>query len=372
MIKKRFALLSALGLLLFSCKQSAIFYEISLEVEAIEPQIKGSPTNIVQQGDSLYVASRFGSAIYEYKDSEWVPLSPSPGNIIELAATKGALYALTGTPGSLDLQKFSIDSKTWTSIGTKGYNVQSIYGAEDYLFAGAIADHSTNPPTCSILYVEDDGASELTSLASKTSLLKGAVYDGTMYYLATFGSGILPFTEPLSDPLAQQKVADPDHNNIVGIIKVGDKIVAVSRDGYILYGAPTFVAVKALDSYFTGALATWKPEPKAASPRLLLLGIQGEGSTSTTHGYREILLNEDGTLNPDAMSLKESGKNEISSVKDYDDERNGYEQYVVTIGRHPLSSIIQAPDGILFATTTKDGLWSYRERNGKPVWNAED
>lgn len=360
MMKKRFVLLSALGLLLFSCKQSAIFYEISLEVEPIDPQIGGSPTNIVRQGDSFYVASRFGSTIYEYKDSEWVSLSPSPenGNIIELAATNDALYALTGTLGSLGLQKFSNGS--WSSIDTEGRNVQTIYGAEEYLFAGTIDNASTSTLTCSILYVKD-GTSQLTLLESNTSLLKGAVYVGTTYYLATNGNGILSFTNPLS-----KQVADPDHKNIVGIINVGDTVVAVSRDGYILHGnAAGFTAVKAPDvSYFTGALATWKPQD-ADNPRLLLLGIQGGSSVSLTHGYQELLLKEDGTLDAAAISLKNPGENGISSVDDYD-------QYVVTIGRHPLSSIIQASDDILFAATSKDGLWSYRERGGKYLWNGED
>ncbi|MDR2537032.1 MAG: hypothetical protein LBC46_01885, partial [Treponema sp.] len=145
----------------------------------------------------------------------------------------------------------------------------------------------------------------------------------------------------------------------------GGKIVAVSRDGYIIYGDVNgFVETKMSDvSYFSGALATWKLD---ADKHLLLLGIQG-GTSSTVHGYREILLKEDGTLDPAKLSLRNPGKEAPSSVDDY-------EQYVVTIGKHPLSSIIQAPDGILFAATTQHGLWSYRYRDnkGKHIWNAED
>ncbi|MDR1399476.1 MAG: hypothetical protein LBJ41_06115 [Treponema sp.] len=199
----------------------------------------------------------------------------------------------------------------------------------------------------------------MTRLKLDTSLLKGAVYDETTYYLATNGNGILTTTDPSSSTLQ-----DGSKYKIVGIIKVGDKIVGVSRDGYILYGNASngFTAHPSGVTY-TGALATWK-NPNDTTQNLLLLGIQG-GGVSTVHGYREILLKDDGTLNPDNMSLSRPGENEPSSVRDY-------EQYVVDIGKQPLSSIIQAPGGILFAATAKDGLWSYRERNGKFVWNAED
>lgn len=359
MIKRRFALLSALGLLFFACKQSPIFYEISLEVEPVDPRIEGSPTNIVQKGDLLYVASKFGGAIYKYENSEWSVLPQAPGEIIELAATNDALYALTGSPGSLSLKFLSDNSETWSPIDTTGYNIQSIYGAEDYLFAG-----TTSTSSYSILYVKD--GEELESLESETSLLKGAVYAGNTYYLATNGSGILTTTDPSSGTLQAAEVSD--HNDIMGIIQVVDKIVAVSRDGYILYSNDgAFTAVKASNvTYFTGALATWKSKPADTTPSLLLLGIQG-GSVSTVHGYREIVLNDDGTISN--ISLNSPGENTPSSVSGGDDQ---YNQYVVTIGKQPLSSIIQAPDGILFAATAKDGLWSYKERNGKSVWNAED
>jgi hypothetical protein len=209
----------------------------------------------------------------------------------------------------------------------------------------------------------------LNLLQSDVSLLKGAAYDGTTYYLATAGSGIFTITDPSSGE--PQLVNTSGYNNIVGIIRVGDKIVAVNReDGYILYGnASGFTMVDTDASLFTGALAIYKKD----DTRLLLLGIQGKSSTSTVHGYREILLNSDGTLDTAAMSLRSPGENKLSSVADDPDGTDDYERYKVTIGKQPLSSIIQAPNGRLFATTTKEGLWSYKERgNGTFVWNAED
>lgn len=366
MIKRRFALLSVLGLLFFACKQSPIFFDISLEVEPIDPRVEGSPTNIVQKDASLYVAGRLRGTIYKYQDSDWGDLPQSPGKIIELAVMDNALYALTGSPGSLSLRKFSLDSKTWTEIDTASHDVQSLYGAGDYLFVGSKDASSSSTFSYSIFYVKG-GEKELKLLKSGTSLLKGAVYDESTYYLATNGNGILTTDDPSST--SPQAVEVSGHNDIVGIIQVGDKIVAVSRDGYILYGNGngSFAAVKPSDVTYTGALATWKSNPTDDTPSLLLLGIQG-GSVSTVHGYREIVL-DDGNININNMSLNRPGQNTPSSVKDDDDQ---YNQYVVTIGKQPLSSIIQASDGTLFAATAKDGLWSYRERNGKWVWNAED
>jgi hypothetical protein len=362
MIKKRFALLSALGLLFFACKQSPIFYEISLEVPPIEPMIGGMPTNIVQIGETIYAASRLGDTVYQYNGSAWLPLTTQPGgSILELAATSTTLYALTGMPASLTLRKFA--SSTWSEVsGTSGRNVQAIYGAGEYLFAGAVTDSSASRLICSILCVKDDESS-LSELQADISLLKGAVYDETTstYYLVTAGSGIFTLTDPSSGSPTQQST---NYNNIVGIIQVDDKIVAVSRDGYILHGtaASGFTAVGTDASFFTGALAVYEKD----STHLLLLGIQAKGSTSTVHGYREILLKSDGTLDTDQMALRKPGAYVESSVDDY-------EQYVVTIGKQPLSSIIQAPNGRLFAATTKGGLWSYKVRsNGETVWNAED
>ncbi|MDR1325045.1 MAG: hypothetical protein LBK00_03300 [Treponema sp.] len=168
--------------------------------------------------------------------------------------------------------------------------------------------------------------------------------------------------------MLQQQQAENPHKDIVGIIEVGGKIAAVSRDGYILYGdADGFVAKKAQGvSYFTGALAMWEK----GADKLLLLGIQG-GTNSTAHGYREILLAADGNLDMATLSLRRPGEEAPSSVEPSSEKDN---RYVVTIGKHPLSSIIQVSDKILFAATTQYGLWSYkyREHEGMSVWNAED
>jgi hypothetical protein len=135
-----------------------------------------------------------------------------------------------------------------------------------------------------------------------------------------------------------------------------DTVVAVSR-GDILYGPVDgkFTAASG-GVVFTGGLGLWENDD--ASVKLLLLGIQG-GSSSTSHGYREIVLNADGTLDPGNISLNNPG-GEKSTITNVD-------KYNSSLRRHPVIGFLQAPDKILFASTTKDGLWAYRNE----VWNAE-
>ena len=101
--------------------------------------------------------------------------------------------------------------------------------------------------------------------------------------------------------------------------------------------------------------------------KLLLLGIKGQES-SLTHGYRELVLDDFGV--PTNESLRTPGEYELSSVSD----RNRYD---ASIGIHPVESIMQVPPTIenkptaeppIFASTAKNGLWSYRKKQ----WNAEE
>jgi hypothetical protein len=373
---KHIALFLLSGLLFFACNQDPIFFEVSLEVKPIPPLISGAPTNIVAVKDTMYVASKRGTVIYRYKcdpadpsdpvvkNGEWIiPLSSPGGKIIELAATENALYVLCGEPMSATLWRYKDNS--WTPI--EATNVQTIYGAGTYLFAGnATLGSSSNPTlTGSILYV-DETKTSLSSLASSTGqLLSGAAFMSDTYYLATSGSGLFTVEEALSGGFttAATPADTKGHTNLVGIKQVGNTIVAVAREGYgaydyILYGSsgsftPVLTSVK-----FTGAIATYK---EGDVNKLLLLGIQGS-STSTTYGYREILLDDNGILT--SYGLQTPGTTTPSSVSDED-------QYTVTIGAQPLSSIFQAADGTPFASTIQKGLWSYRTHDDKSYWNTE-
>jgi hypothetical protein len=361
------------GITLISCHQSPIFFIISLEVEPVDPRISGMPTNIVQVGDTLYVASRFSETVHQYKydkdKSTWSTLPQQPGGkILDLAATNTNLYALTGDPGSARVYKKATGDSWEVVPNDSGYpNIQSIYGVTDRLFAGAMI----NDREFAILY-EDNGTLKL--LKSETKILQGVALAGTTYYLATAGDGIYTFdgTSPSPEqdpiPIGNSGKAEDYKVNVAGIITVGDQIVGVTKSGNLLYGNAEGFKSEGKGVSFTGGLALWKkadPEVSNSEVNLLLLGIQG-GSTSTIHGYREIVLKPDGTLDPDAMGLNIPGVDpDHSSI-------NNNDKYNSTLRRNPVIALFQAKDNTLFAATVKNGLWSYRERKGEYVWNAED
>jgi hypothetical protein len=345
---KQVALFLLSGLLFLACNQDPIFFEVSLEVAPIPPRISGAPTNIVQVDNKMYVASKRGSTIHQYTSSGWSTPLPSPGGkIIELAATTANLYALVGEPGAVTLKCLTLGSSTWQNISGSG-NVQTIYGAGEKLFAGAMTG------TNYAIYYDNNGT--LTLLKADTQLLKGAGVDGSKYYRATSGGGIFIYESSVTQATGVSATA-----NVVGIINANGTIVAVGRNGYgvsdyILHGNSSGFNAVDTGVKFTGAMATYEK----GGVNLLLLGIQ-LSSTSTTYGYRELVLNEDGS--PVAFGLQIPGEAE-SSVSDED-------QYTVTIGAQPLSAIFQAKDGTPFASTVQEGLWSYREHDGKEYWNTE-
>jgi hypothetical protein len=336
------------GSILFcSCGQDPIFYGISLEVEPVDPRIVGMPTNIVAVAGKVYVASKSSGTIHAYDGTTgWQRLGGPGGRIIELAATATHVYALTGEPGSSALLyalEASDANSAWKPVTSSYRNIQSIYGAGEELFACAMIDPSTF-----VMLHEVEGTLQL--LTGGSGFLRGAVSKGTDYYLA--GTGIYTLAgETLT------RVSGTEEFTVIGLITLKDKVVGVSTGGIILYGDSEGFTRADTGVTFTGAIASWKKDGEETDA-LLLLGIQG-GSVAATHGYREILLSE-GTLLPDALGLRIPGQNEPSSVSDYD-------KYYSSLGKHPVVSLYQAADGILFAGTTKNGLWSYRNNQ----WNAE-
>lgn len=341
--KLRFASWGVLlgGLLLCSCNQDPIFYSISLEVEPVDPRIVGMPTHIVALGDRFYVASKFSRTIQWYDAEGWHELPRPGGPIMELAATQSHIYALTGEPGSAGLYKWDGDGD-WESIANAAH-IQSIYGVEDRLFAGAMTGTSTFT-----MWYDNNGV--LEALSGGSGFLTGAVYDGSAYYLG--GTGIYKLEET-----TLTLVPETEGLTMAGLITLGDTVVGVSGKKLLSIKSGA-VTQQDLGVTFTGAMALWGKEPKPAEKTLLLLGMQGS-STSTTHGYREIPLSN-GSL-PDAVALSVPGRDPSnSSASDYD-------KYNSSLGKHPVLTLFQADDGVLFAGTTKNGLWSYRNEQ----WNAE-
>ncbi|MDR0524611.1 MAG: hypothetical protein LBG90_01920 [Spirochaetaceae bacterium] len=323
-----------LGMLAVSCKQSAIFYGISQEVEPVEPRIDGMPTNIVEFGGKVYAASRFSGNIQQYQNGSWSNLSYPGGKILELAATTTHLYVLRGDPGSATVSQY--DGSNWATLSVSG-NIQVIYGAGDYVFACVMTGNNTFD-----IYKSD--GSTVTCIKTGGKLLTGAALSGTEYYLATAGDGIV------DDSYGARYSSG---GNLTGIIAVDDKVLGVTRGGSVIYGSGTSFTSFSGGVAFTGGLGLWTSNGKD----LLLLGTQGS-SGSTVHGYQEIVLTS-GALGD--MTLHSPGTHENSSVQNAD-------KYNSSLRRHPVIGFLQAPDGILFAATVKNGLWAYRNN----VWNAEE
>jgi hypothetical protein len=106
---------------------------------------------------------------------------------------------------------------------------------------------------------------------------------------------------------------------------------------------------------------------------MLLAGRQDSLSYSFTYGYTygylELELDTNGIKS--GKNFIEPGKESVSTVNLGENER-----FQSTIGKNPVSYLFQVPPAIdanmiLFASTQKNGVWSYRDRDGLYQWNAE-
>jgi hypothetical protein len=353
--------------LFFSCDQYPIFHAISQEVEPKDPRVKGNPTNMVELDDAVYVASRFGKTIHYYnKEGEWGGMSSPDGkSVMELATDGTYLYALAGVPfDKAEVYYKDVADAEWgTPIAFAASGViQTIRGAVDdavddkegYIFAS----------TENGLFFYKAGENDLFPLLSglsKENIVTGAAYLGTTYYVAIVNKGIYTFDGTTwSDE--KQPIDGTAGKPIVGMLAVGDAIVAVSRDpggrnGSLFYGDFSGFKEESKNVAFSGAMGIWRDADNA--PSLLLVGIQSQ-SYSTVNGYREILLNN-GSLDPNSLGLGRPGAFDGSTVSSAD-------RYGSTMELRAATSLYQARDNTLFASTMQHGLWSYRN----DVWNAED
>ncbi|MDR1857967.1 MAG: hypothetical protein LBQ69_00695 [Treponema sp.] len=428
----------ALGLLaVFSCAQDPIFYRISTEPPPQNPLIRGAPTNMVEFGREypnpdydpdpgntedptvtvpiLYVASgrlhwyaktELGTGVSGWDSKEYLIEQPE-GKIIALAATSKYLYALSLPGHGIDtvLKFIGKDSTSteWEEVRFSGANypqIQSIYAdpSQDRVFAGArtsIGDRDDY----AILYLDTDDTLKL--LKGETTLLSGAVFDGTSHYLSTTGNGIFQISETdLNSPnfdsaahVSQQNDATPSDNKdrmFMGMIKLedGSTIIAVERNGGAFYKVNdgSFERLRygenggwvGTGKYATGALALWTDDDTpGARKKIIVAGIQGglynTISSSYTYGYVEFDLKTDGSGSID-LSESQSRRDPGSLRSVHDNDR-----YRSTIGKEPINHLFQAPISIdqnmtFFASTQNSGLWSYRERpnSGGWQWNAEN
>jgi hypothetical protein len=405
-------ILILVGVLLgVSCSQDPIFYKISQETKPLEPRIKGAPTNMtvfefewVNPDNStktipmLFVAS---GRLHWYArrptdnalgwDSGAFGIPQPGGNVFGLAATGTDLYVLCFTGSSVSsavVKKLGQNDKDWKKIDVDssdpaaGYrNYQTIYADSGRVFIGSRSG-STDKGSYAILYLDDTG--KLKSLKTEIEVLKGVAWDGANHFLATEGSGIFMVSEasfsgsPQNDDVKALTAVTGTSNSVFsGIININSANIVATDSSGNLYSVSDagFANLRDYTSYSTGALALWRdPNDTRAdpAPKLLLAGRQGSKTMTTssgyTNGYLEIEINN-GVIDS-TSAVHEPGRGSNTSA-------SNNERYSSSLGKHPVNFIFQAPKSIdnkmtLFASTQTQGLWSYRERDGEPQWNAEE
>ena len=366
-----------------------IFYTISQEVAPIEPLIGGGPTNFVIYQNEMYVASlrklwKYGAAGGQGRYGRWRDDTPQPGgNFQQLASTGNYLYAITYSNDTVhSLKRFN--STEWVPIPIDDIGsydkVQYIFAAVDVLFIGAADGNSYT-----ILYIDD--TTEIYELAlegdSDASYeICGAAHNGEYYFICTKREGIY-YT---SDPSAGAKFIEGSKASFAGMISIGGgKIIAITNSGE-LFSVTSDIVGQIPGIHFsgrqaTGALAIWidpnEPDPDNPENILLLAGRQEMLDYSTSSGYTygylelELDLSQPNGIK-EGTEFREPGIISVSSITDGNNER-----FSSTIGKHPVNHMFQAPKNIdsemiLFASTQKNGVWSYRNRNNELQWNGED
>jgi len=362
-----------LSSLFIACDQEPLFWDIAHEYPPIEPLIKGSPSKIIDVTYSnpartvLYVSN---GDIWEWDTStssnpNWREMGPQPGGKIKtVASAAGCLFSLDWDG---KIKKF--DGSTWSSVsGTYG-KPEQLFGAENYLFAGSLTGAPGTSTGYSIFGMAATNDSGMTLIKSDTGLLMGAAENGGKYYLGTRGGGIVSTSSSLDDT-----VPEMESSSIVGLIKHGTTVVAVTTRREILYSSGGAFTSLGLSTtyYYSGAMASWENDN---GDRLLLLGLL-RSSGSFGFGYRELMWKSGENIDTDGR-LYTPGEDALSSVQQGS-------QYTSAIGNHAVLALYAIPpdspaikaDGedrpIVFASTLKEGLWSYRTRKDVPQWNGED
>jgi hypothetical protein len=372
---------------LVSCRQDPIFYTISRENKILDPIIMGSPTNLVysQKHECIYVAS--GSTLHRYKDGVWDdPEAPSKpgGKIVQLASSGDYLYALCfedkDTDAVSSIKQF--DGENWKEIGgdiSNFYSAQHVYSAGDEVFISGV-NSSIYSIAYSILYLDENYETKI--LPGVTGEITGAVYYGGFYYIVTKNNGIFKTADPASGEASS--IAGSEGYKFTGIINLGANVAAITRDGNLYYVYPDSISVSIANfgsRFATGTLAVWQ-NPYNPGERLLLAGRQDELEYSTNsgyvYGYLELEL-EAGSVKAGAVFV-EPGLTAANVTSVFDRDNDGYK---TSIGTYPVNSILQSPSEIdsamtLFASTQKNGVWSYRDRRETGAsepdwqWNAEE
>jgi len=365
-------LLAVMIFALFSCNDP-IFWTISEEVEPIKPRIAGHPTNFVEYDGFMYVAS--GTTIYRYKGPRtdqnvgWSNIEKPGGRIIMLASTSTNLYVLCDTGGARLNMVIKQFNGSWSNVPFSNGTPQYIYTANNELFIGSnIGD--------------DFSFYNASGVKLGDGQLSVVAYDKINYYLCSTNGIIYTTTNPSSvttpiTPITPSGTGNKDFTSIINVKNDSDSskdvIIAIARSGEIYKvtsSAVDPIGRNLTPRYASNALSLWeedKSDPNNKN-RLLLVGRQDNLNYTTdsgyTYGYLELILDENGTITSD---YAEPGLRTPTTLVDGNNSR-----YKSTIGKHPVNHIFQASDGVLFASTHRNGVFSYRERKSGWQWNAED
>ncbi|MDR1374472.1 MAG: hypothetical protein LBJ24_05815 [Treponema sp.] len=384
----RGGILCLLLFLFLSCNQDAIFFHVSQEVEPKDPRIEGTPSKMVRFGSAapvpLYVANghlhRYtegGTSLPNPARGIWdYPTEQPPGGAVDLAATAGFLYARTGNgdPSSFGLYR-STDGDTWPGgapasptdggriLLPGGYAPQTIYSANNILFIGA----AIGSGNYAIFYLDtSDNLVQINTFTSGNAsggILRGARHNSGTYYLATSTRGIFSLS---ALPSVGNNPTPNDTTNLIpnsntkgefwSLIEVTpSKFFAIGPgiwDVTVTDFSNTAPSPFLMSGSFKGS-AFW-PKPASSPSDLLLLGTHGSG-------YREVSIDASGNLvsiSTPRWSIPHGSTSEYNAM--LDDETINY--------LCVLSEISANADPVIFASTQREGLWSYR--NGE--WNYED
>ena len=349
--------------LVISCDQEPLFWDVAREYPPIEPDIDGHPSKIVRLGTSLYVSNRDYVWVYDTTAGNpiWVkmPLQPS-GKTIDLAVASSALYALdqNGTILKGDGTTWSGPINTHSSFANSG-RILCIYTGGSYLFAGALTGDPSKVNDYVIHVI--NSSDQIINTALQTGLLMGvADYSGSSY-LGTLGKGMYS-----SSGGSTPSPFSGFESYIVGLAS-GSRLYAVTRRIVQFYDGSSVTSHSSTGGYtYTGGISVWTH----STGDLLLVSLQ-RSSGSYGYGYREILIDPSGNL---IGGLKVPGDSAPSSVEIGS-------QHISAIGKHAVNylHVVASSDSeddnnrpIIFASTAKNGLWSYRTRKGEAQWNGED
>jgi hypothetical protein len=320
-------------LLFFSCKQDAIFFHVSEEIEPKDPLIEGTPSKVVESSGDLYVANT--KHLWKYSAGAWSALGRR-GFAVSVAVTSNYIYVRSN---KFNLFRSNDNGATWSLVSNLS-NVQAIYTANDILF---ISNLNT------IYYLDDSGSDTPMEIKSSISgdglLLRDAIYDGSDYYLATKGEGIFTFPSlPVIDP---PPITGSPGKVFHSLINANGTLYAT---GGGVWEVPSF-SNPVLSGSYKGA-ALW-PNPAAGTPTLLLLG--------TEEGYRALSIDAGGVITPSNV-LYDSMPDGQAGYSMCEDNVVNYLYVLNETSPAPYS----AP--VIFASTQTGGLLSYR--NGS--WNYHE